>query len=151
MNELTNGTVYVSHIRAEHHRLNQMIVQIERELPLVQDEMLPWETHARAFREALSVLRDELAAHFLEEEQGGCLEEASCRCPSLAREAARLLEEHAVLLGELDQVIAAVAAANTARRIHELGYGFERFAKTLRRHEEDENRLLESAFGASPE
>jgi hypothetical protein len=150
MNELTNGTVYVSHVRAEHHRLNQMVVQIERELPLVEEEMVPWETHARAFREALTVLRDELAAHFLEEEQGGCLEEASCRCPSLAPEAERLLAEHPLLLGELDEVIAAVDAA-TVRRIPGLGDGFERFVKTLRRHEEDENRLLESAFGASPE
>ncbi|MEQ8787806.1 MAG: hypothetical protein RIC55_15990 [Pirellulaceae bacterium] len=149
MNELTNGTVYVTHLRAQHHRLHNMILQIERELPFVAEESLPWEPHAHRFVESLTALRDELAAHFLEEQQGGCLEEAVCRCPSLGQEANRLLQEHRVLLAELDEIIANVSRTTTARRIRELGFGFERFAKSLHEHEDAENRLLECGFGAA--
>src|SRR5262245_36051024 len=94
---------YVDHLIAEHRRLHRM-------LRLAGSSIRPAPGTGRiATRaEVLKVLRDvreELAHHFAQEEEGGCLDEAVSCCPSLSPEAHRIEAEHHRLLECIDRLI----------------------------------------------
>jgi hypothetical protein len=75
------------------------------------------------------------------------LEEAAARCPDLGREEMRLQQEHAVLLADLDRIIAGIRTAARAGLVPgELKAAFQRFVNQLTAHEAAANRLLEQGF-----
>jgi hypothetical protein len=93
-------------------------------------------------------LRDELAQHFAEEEAGGCIEEAVCRCPRLASEARHVERQHPVLLDELDGVIALARVLQPGRVGRQtLLNEFDEFAANLKKHESAEDHILQVGFG----
>lgn len=150
MNNTTNEPTYVAHMRLEHRRLNEMVLKIEAKLPkAAQTE--PAAVDVSQLLPLLTALRDELASHFNEEERGGCLEEAACRCPSLGQEVTSVLHEHPALVADLERIIAAIGAPSSAARSREIHQEFEGFAAALRAHEEAEDHILESGFGAAVE
>src|SRR5438128_1482250 len=98
-----NDGVFVEHLLAEHRRLDHLISQTLAALPA-------WEETDASSRlpqiiEGLTAIRQELAQHFHEEEEGGCLDEAVSRCPRLSREVTRVESEHSKLLADLDEMI----------------------------------------------
>lgn len=92
-------------------------------------------------------IRDKLALHFLQEEDGGYLEEAIGRLPSVARPAATLQREHGELLALIDAIVAdARPIADPQPAWKYLAQEFERFCKCLLSHETAENALRSRAF-----
>jgi hypothetical protein len=97
--------------------------------------------------DTLVELRSELAHHFAEEESGGCLEEAVSRCPSLSPNAKEVETQHPGLLANLDHIIRQASPTSQPSTIASLHRDFEKFAETLRQHEDAENRILHLGFG----
>ena len=151
MNELQNCTPYVAHLRAEHRRLHADLLQIERNWAAALTATGDQRPQIVA---ALEQLRGELVRHFDEEDEGGCLEEAVSRCPSLGPEADRIEREHPELLAELNAILADLAdlrGKQPAPSLDELHARFKQLVVKLHAHEAAENRLLEQAFGEQVE
>src|SRR5262245_4183309 len=93
---------YINHLVAEHRRVHTMLKQTRAAIVRsVQPDNRP--TFVDIVR-VLERLRGELAAHFKEEENGGCLDEAVSRCPSLSGEEHRIEGEHGEILTEIERL-----------------------------------------------
>ena len=136
----------VSHLMAEHRRLHVML-RLAR-AAVLQSGGPDRDATTEDVLRVLQQIRDELAHHFAEEESGGCLEEAACRCPSLSSHVRSVQAEHSGLLRELDLLIA--RCANCGDDAHER-LAFERdfaeLCERLHEHEAAENDLLRRGFG----
>ena len=146
---MSNGDktlAYVVHLRVEHRKLHDDLQRITRNWFSGEKETQQTSQAPRVV-EALQALRTDLAEHFAEEEDGGCLEEAVCRCPRLGPEANRIEREHPALLSELDDIIARLSRSRKALETPGSQAKFESFARKLHVHEAAENRMLEAAFG----
>ena len=129
--------VILGHILAQHRELHDRIVAARGAFAAGRGE-------ARA---ALGVLREHLAAHFLQEERGGFIEESIARMPRLAAAAAGVLGDHPRLLAELDRLIERLAVpdispASWARA----GHDFEDFCGHLLAHERNENAVVQEGY-----
>jgi hypothetical protein len=141
MQDLQDCLSYVQHLRLEHRRLNESLRRISA---LLAKSVGPNSSIAPTkLVETLTELRADLAHHFVQEETGGCIEEAVCRCPSLSSDAKGIEAQHPVLLKELDAII---QRAHSAASLETRGE-FEHLADSLREHESAENRILRLGFG----
>ena len=134
MRDYAECQAYVEHLRSEHKQIHEAVVLVEHELR-ASDPL--------RMRGYLQQLRETLSAHFVEEEQGGCLEEAVCCDPRLSPDVSRIEHEHADILKLLDRLIARSDESQTPD-FHE---SFRQFAKILHAHEAAEHRILQTAFG----
>lgn len=144
MNEAVGCHAYVEHLQHEHSRLNHLLLEIGHEVGALSQAGQPASSIAH-LGPRLADLRQQLKAHYAEEESGGCLEEAVTRCPSLSGETKAIVAEHPVLDRMLEQLVAqtrkpAVSTADVQR-------DYRTFAEKLHAHEAAENRLLQMAFG----
>lgn len=140
---------YLTHVSAEHKRLDKLLRQVIAMLP-------NWEeATGTSWREPLLAriqeLRVELGHHFAQEEEGGCLEEAIAQNPEVGRMADDAIAEHPRLLAMLDAIIQQLEVqrlldANDVQRISD---DFRLLAEAIRRHEAAERAVLESGFGVS--
>jgi hypothetical protein len=149
MVDVNESRPYVAHLRAEHRRLDAAVRIIQGLFPAsaVGSASFP---SGEQLRQRLIALRDELERHFAEEEQGGCIEEAVCRCPSLSPKALELRLQHPILLEQLQRIIRRSEVVESLPRGGEgVERGFADFAEKLRGHEDAENRILQQAFGSS--
>ncbi len=145
MRDFSECQPFLVHLRTEHERLHADVREIERALAARSDPVALLKV-----LESLAELRDDLVRHFEEEERGGCIEEAVCRCPRLTREATAVEREHPVLLQRLRHLIERVGGGESGideNFVEE----FQEFARTLHAHEAAENRILKEAFGCSSE
>jgi hypothetical protein len=145
MNESEGCHALVEHLYHEHHRLNQLLLEIGHEVAALDHIGGPAGAFGRV-SQRLAELCSELQAHFAEEETGGCLEEAVVRCPSLSGESKAVMAEHAILNRSLEQLIeqtrdSAAVAAN-------ISANYRAFVKKIQAHEAAETRILQMAFGA---
>lgn len=97
----------------------------------------------------LHAIREIVASHFSEEEQGGYMVGPIAAAPHLAERAAALLADHPRLLAEFDTLSAALSASpityacwGDARR------DVQHVLDHLHAHEHRENELWQEAFGA---
>jgi len=143
--------VFVEHLLAEHRRLDHLISQTMAALP-GWDEIDAWQWLPRLV-EGLNAIRHELAQHFHEEEDGGCLEEAVSRCPGLSSEVARVESEHAKLLADLDELIrrAQPLSGSKPDEARVLGQKLRAIVLELHAHEALENQIMARGFGRSLE
>ena len=89
MNEVDCCRAFVVQLQSEHRTLHDDLARIDRNwLNLVEQPPQP-EGDFPLLHE-LRELRAEIARHFTSEEQGGCMEEAVCRCPSKGSDADKL-------------------------------------------------------------
>jgi hypothetical protein len=126
--------------------------------PTLGDQML--RAHAalqedlRAIRQALGTpaearrqlfaLRAHVLDHFRQEEQDGYMAPVLARQPQQERTVARLLAEHGRLASGLEDLVREAAEATVIDdRFRERVWAW---AEDLRRHEADENVLVEDAF-----
>ncbi len=148
MNNLENSRVFVSHLEAEHRRLDQAVTQVKESMSPGDAPAIPLSSTNQVLG-LLEELRLQLIHHFHDEEQEGCLDEAACRCPSVSDEAKRVRHEHVELLSELDEIILTMKLES---KLHEsltnITSRFQDFAHTLRQHEAAETRVIESVFGS---
>jgi hypothetical protein len=135
--DLQESMSFVAHLRAEHRMLHRAVLEAVHEShgPVVE------------FVARLRQLRDELASHFQEEDEGGCLEEAISRCPAVADQAMWVIWEHPLLLDELDGLIARLAERTEVPDAWR--EDFLRLTKKLNAHEEAEDRIMSRALGIS--
>jgi hypothetical protein len=146
MSNVDECRAYVVHLRIEHRKLHGTLQRIQRDWPGAGAEIqIPG--HPSLVIQELRELRTHLAGHFAEEEGGGCLEEAVCRCPKLGPEADRIESEHPNLLAELDDIIARSVSGTELGQPSYVAQEFQVFAQKLHAHETAENHLLEVAFG----
>jgi hypothetical protein len=119
------------------HRVHAALRHDLERLP----QVLAVPTEARRF---LGELRDHLIQHFRCEEEGGYMATVLQRRPQSERAVRQLLAEHGPLLEGLDALL---KEASTAEQIDD---GFRArvgtWAALLRRHEAEENVLVEDAF-----
>ena len=137
---------YVVHLRIEHRKSHGVVQRIERNWLALGEETRP-SGQAPSVIEELQVLRSNLAEHFAEEDGGGCLEEAVCRCPSLGPLADRIERDHPILLAELDGIIARSRTEKKPAQRSDVQQRFRVFATRLSAHEVAESSILEVAFG----
>src|SRR5688500_4735137 len=95
---------YINHLLAEHRRLHGMIGKARAAIRQMNGP--DHDATLQHLAQTLEQVRSELRQHFIEEEQGGCMEEAVSRCPRLADDAKRIRVEHPQILGELNRLIA---------------------------------------------
>ena len=164
MNDFDCGAAYVERLAKSHERLERQVREIERVLDAWPDNP---STGAAVVAEHLRELRTELERHFAEEAAGGCLEEAAARTPRLGPTVDRVVDDHMMLLIELERLIAACPAGGglfdiDAERRREsavarlddepppcadVAAGFRRFAAQLRRHLINENQIARQGLG----
>jgi len=125
--------------QAEEHRLLLGDLRDVEEMAGPGGTALP-----AALAERLRGLRARLAEHFRGEEQDGYAQVVLARAPHLDRKVRALLEEHAELARSLETL---VRRAETAGSVDEaLRQALEEWLGRFRRHEAQENLLLEDAF-----
>jgi len=145
MNGAEDCRAYVEHLQHEHGRLNQLLLEIGHEVAALGRAGQPEDSIAH-LAQRLTDLRQQLQAHFAEEEAGGCLEEAVARCPSLNEDSKAIVAEHPLLDRMLEQLL--VQTRNRAVSGADVQRDYRAFGEKLHAHEAAENRLLQMAFGA---
>lgn len=137
---------FVDQLTAEHRRLNGLL---QRAQSLIVHSIDPDEQASfQSITTILTRLRADLERHFDQEECSGCLEEAACRCPHLADQAACLKAEHDQLLGQIAGMIDGLSSLSpTPQNQVALQHRFDQLFKKLLLHEQAESALLAAAFG----
>ena len=149
MNEGVGDFEYVGHMRAEHHRLEQLIHRTLAVLPNweVRDsqEWLPRMT------EGLVAIQMELSHHFRDEEQEGCLEEAVARCPQLSAEVQRIARHHDDLLQGLSELVDRCQSRGklSPKQAGALAQELRQIIRELRLHEALEDKIMQQGFSGS--
>ena len=124
---------FYCHFKGEHQRIDHEVHDVQRDIHHAPDRTLPPQMTDRLTR-----LREMMATHFLEEEEG-CLDEIVAQHPFLASETKQMEQEHRQLLEELDALIEMVLhrqADETWKR------RFDQFQDTLMQHERAERELV---------
>lgn len=111
------------------------------------EEQPPGRAGLEAIRGRLRGLRDHMASHFVQEEQGGYLEESIARIPRLSAAVKAVMAEHPGLLAEIDSLLECLAV----RDIHgeswsAAGRRFAAFADHLIAHERNENAMVQQGY-----
>ena len=132
--------VIMGHLLAQHRELHDLLVEARGALePASGDAAV---AHGRLER-----LREHLARHFAQEEEGGFLEESLARMPRLAGAAREVLAEHPSLLADLDRLLERLAARDIAPGAwRQAGHDFEAFASRLLAHERNENAVMQQGY-----
>jgi hypothetical protein len=126
----------------EHRRLNQQMESLT--LLFAQLESTP--TVRAELLTKLQQFAQEIATHFTEEEEGGCVEEAVCRCPSLSHEASVIERQHRELRAQLATIQQAVDTAPSQAKTL-----FADFCGLIEEHEALETRVLQRGFNTADE
>jgi len=147
MNGYDDCRTYVEHLRIEHSHIDHSLEELQH--LLANTAQWSQENPAPALLARLVQLREQLAHHFREEEEGGCLEEAQSRSPSLSEDVRTLQVEHAGFLTALDGMIAkAELLVKEPNDLQGLQMTFKDFLQQLHAHEAEENRILLFGFGS---
>src|SRR5687768_1844042 len=127
MHQVEHCNTYAEDLRAEHRQIHACVRKIQNALFM--------DTASRCdLLRQLSALDATLRRHFVEEEEGGCLEEAVSRCPCVSAEADASLRQHAGLLEELQALSLALEATGPGTPTAAVEAEFDRFAKSLLAH-----------------
>jgi hypothetical protein len=147
MNHTNHGiNPYLEQALAEHHELHRSVEEI---ISLLDNTAAANANGALAERAIYRIdsLAEKLQQHFAQEEEGGYLEEAIARLPSLAPQAAVLQRQHAEFTRVAAGLLSDAKAATTpAACWAALQTGFKAFSKKLLAHEAAENSLLQRAY-----
>lgn len=138
MRDYSECQAFVEHLRREHNQIHELVFAVDHELRSEDPPCSAEQIHAR-----LSSLRETLARHFEQEEEGGCMEEAACFDPRLSREVSTVEKEHPGLLYLLDGLLERTSDCSSS----DYRASFHEFATALHAHEAAENRILHTAFG----
>ncbi len=142
MTHYDRGESYLRHLQAEHRRWEGMSKEVAGCFRRAEEE-----TWARAVKprvaSQLVALRAELSKHLRDEVQGGCVDEALSRLPSLSADAERIIRQNGKLKHQLLRVMQLVEYGSRS----EAERAFADFAEELQQHERQEERLVAQGFG----
>lgn len=141
---------YVDHMRTEHQRLEQLIHRTLAALPSWEE--MDAQAWLPRMTEGLVAIRAELAHHFRDEEQGGCLEEAVARCPQLSAEVQRIERQHEDLLQGLSELVDRCQSRGklSPEQASALAQELRQVVRELRTHEALEDRIMQQGFSVAP-
>ena len=136
---------YVRHLRSRHGRLETIADVIGDRFALATDNN--WTTNDKPLLAGqLAALKASLLGHIREEEEGGAVEEAVSRLPSLSAESRSIFEENDSLKEELIAIMELVA---DNKRV-EATKRFRAFAIELKLHDEHEADLVQKGLNYFP-
>jgi iron-sulfur cluster repair protein YtfE (RIC family) len=142
MNIYDDKHAYLVQLQSEHRDVNKALRHITEVLDSLQ--CAPHEgSPVTQVADRLVALRKVLQYHFVLEDEGGCLDEAVARCPSLGKEVDAIKCEHPKLLQHLDSLI--VQASQISRSLQGISSFRDRwqpFVLELSSHEDKEDQLL---------
>ena len=123
-----------------HHRIHDLNVWLKEADELGRPQFGQLGDRVRAIREVV-------ARHFAEEEEGGYMAAPVAAAPRLADRAGKLLADHAQLLAELDRLSDALCACPTNyTRWSDARHDVQQVLQHLETHEHRENELWYEAF-----
>lgn len=150
MLDLEERYAFIDAAAAEHQRIRHQVGEVQQELAVALTAGFP--ASAARLLARLAELEATVARHFADEQEEGVLEEAACRRPGVGPRVEQLCRQHPVLLARLQALVDLLREGMTLSRLPDKFLErFTRFADDLRTHEQEENRLLEAAFGVSLE
>ena len=104
-----------------------------------------------AAKALILALRERLARHFAQEEEGGYLDEAVTRVPKMAPQARSLQRQHHEFLDLADAMLVDAGSDEATSVVwSKLKSDYVSFAKRLSAHEAAEDVLLQRAFNEDP-
>lgn len=98
---------------------------------------------ALAYIERLQII---LSKHFAHEEEAGYVAGAAELAPRLSKVAERLLSEHDQLCTDLDEVEEIARSAQADVDVRAFRREAREWIRNMRKHEQDENRLIQRAY-----
>ncbi|WP_425616684.1 hypothetical protein NA78x_000337 [Anatilimnocola sp. NA78] len=135
---------YWDHVQLQHRHMQQLLDKLRSLVVGAKGCSFAFDDA----KQLLGDLADQLARHIAEEEGGGCVEEAVCRCPRLSSEARDLKAQQPRLQAAIERITAKFEGRN---RLGTCSYMVEQeiqqLAADLRLYEEAERTLLAEAFG----
>ena len=136
--------VILGHVLAEHRDLFHLLLSVRSALANAGP---PTPDRRSDVLESMHHLRDHLADHFAQEEQGGFLEEAVARVPRLSAAVRSILGQHPGLLADLDRLIEDLEASPADPGAWgRAGHNFEAFSARMTAHERSENAVVQSGY-----
>lgn len=145
-----NVIAFIEAVKAEHRELAAQMHAIQAlldETPSAAELPAAVERAARSLDE----LCESLSRHFVQEEEGGFLEEALVHAPQLSGEARQLMGEHPELKKTAAEAAARVRNCKTAADWQAVAAKTRQLLKRLRQHEAGETRVLFAGFNIDPE
>jgi hypothetical protein len=130
---------------AEHKEISAMVASLDQWLDQPSDCARAW---TDCLREQLAPLVTILEPHFADEETSPLYTDVPVESPRFAPSLDRLFGEHGAIVEEL-RSIAREASGTTgppAAQIRELTLRTRRMIFTLKRHESEENEILQQAY-----
>ncbi|MBI3949695.1 MAG: hemerythrin domain-containing protein [Acidobacteria bacterium] len=102
----------------------------------------------RRMCDELSAFRRHLQRHFALEEEGGFMLEVVARMPQASEQVEKLRQEHGETLKVIDELIhdSSLLAYGTSLSLAELRNRILEVFSTIRRHEAEENELIQQIF-----
>ena len=136
--------VILGHLLGQHRDLHARLLALRADFAAAHDANPP---SAKAVRDRLLELRDHLRDHFVQEEQGGFLEESIARMPRLSVAAREVVAEHPRLLAELDTLVDKMPVRDIRDASwDDAALGFAAFTDHLLAHERNENAVVQQGY-----
>lgn len=136
--------VILGHLLAEHRDLFRLMQSVRSAFATADPPTPACRAEVLA---SLRELRAHLAEHFMQEEQGGFLEEAVTRVPRLSPAVRSILAQHPPLLAELDHLIQDLdPVTNGAEAWRRADHAFETFSAHMAAHERSENAVVQEGY-----
>ena len=133
---------FLRSIQGDHRKLIKQFLAVRDSWNILDD---PRSSDYATIRKQLTSLREQLAEHFTDEEQGGYLHQALSAAPRLRQQAAELAGQHKCFLECLDR-LSNNLRAEEAESWKEARSDFGQLVIDLQKHEGAENMLLQDAF-----
>ena len=136
--------VILGHLLGQHRDLHARLLALRADFAVGHDADPP---SVKAIRDRLQELRDHLREHFVQEEQGGFLEESIARMPRLSVAAREVVAEHPRLLAELDTLVDKLPTQDVRDDSwDQAAHGFAAFTEHLLAHERNENAVVQQGY-----
>jgi iron-sulfur cluster repair protein YtfE (RIC family) len=141
MNDLSPSELEIhERIRQEHDRLRDLLGQISR-------EMSSHRGSAAGLTRQFRSLRDQLQAHFIEEEDHGFFDQITDHAPRFAGQTQKLCDEHVDMLEKVDKLVTRSGQGDGSDEWwSDLVSAFHDLSRELMQHEHEENDLLQQAY-----
>lgn len=137
---------WTEHVESEHQQLRRAILDRRRAFNAPADQGLTSDLVA-VVSPKLMAYRDSMREHFAMEEEGGYMDEAVARLPSLSHNADKLMAEHKPLMAAIERIIARLQGNSlSATEWNECCDDFKKFSEQVAVHEANENWLLHHGF-----
>jgi hemerythrin len=137
--------VILGHLLGQHRDLHARLLALRADFAPEHDA--GGHAPVKSIRDRLKELRDHLRDHFVQEEQGGFLEESIARMPRLSVAAREVVAEHPRLLAELDTLVDKLPTQDVRDDSwDEAARGFAAFTEHLLAHERNENAVVQQGY-----